>query len=807
MALLVCLSVQPDVAEAQVIRAFSERVSFNSPGSFVMIGNVLATCDVNQVTTPSCADVQSGAAVGNNGGRNFVFVDVDSDGATTNSSSADLTLPDGASVLYAGLYWGARSATTAGTDTILMQVPGGSYQTITSSQTEQLPIGDSYQSFADVTTQVQGAGEGTYFVADITADLPVDSLGSYAGWSLVVLYEDPSERFRRITLFDGAVAVDGVDDVQTTVSGIQTPLSGDVEAIIGAVVWEGDDQFVGDQLLVQNPGTPPPALVPVSNGLNPQDNWWNSSITFFDPVAENVARFSAKNPDFVNQMALDVDYDETVNLFANNQTSVDLGFTTNGDVFYPHALVFAIDVSSPQLALVGQVLSGEPYSAVGDIVTFQFTATNTGDIDAINAQIALTPMLGNFSCTPSQPFTLTPQSGNSLVCTGEYTVTQADLDSGSISVDGLVTSTDANMRSFEARATVPAQAAPEIEVTPGPMVGVDFGTVLVSSGLTTQTVTVDNVGGATLDLTSISVTGAGFSLENNGCGTTLEPTDPPCTLTIGFTPGGTAGSPTGTLNIQSNDSDEGNLDIPLAATVIDGTLTAVGVDFGTLTVNQTGTGTVVVTNTGTSSLVITGLTGTGALAPFSVVDDRCTGQTVAAVNGTCEIDVSLVSGAAGTFTDSFGIDSDVGGSATADLTGVVNAISANDADVGTLPPDTQGTDTITVTNNGSSSVVITGLGTPTAPFTVVDDGCTGQTLAADGGTCDIVIGLISSMLDTYTGTLDIISDTGGTITANLAGLVANQDPIGIPTLSQWSMMIMAAFLALTAMLGLRRQQS
>ena len=44
----------------------------------------------------------------------MTWVDVDGDPATFDSSSADLTLPAGASVLFAGLYYGGRLAAGSG---------------------------------------------------------------------------------------------------------------------------------------------------------------------------------------------------------------------------------------------------------------------------------------------------------------------------------------------------------------------------------------------------------------------------------------------------------------------------------------------------------------------------------------------------------------------------------------------------------------------------------------------------------------------------------------------------------------------
>ena len=46
----------------------------------------------------------------NNNDRTMTWIDADTDPATFNSSSADLALPAGASVLFAGLYYGGQLA-------------------------------------------------------------------------------------------------------------------------------------------------------------------------------------------------------------------------------------------------------------------------------------------------------------------------------------------------------------------------------------------------------------------------------------------------------------------------------------------------------------------------------------------------------------------------------------------------------------------------------------------------------------------------------------------------------------------------
>jgi hypothetical protein len=93
-------------------RDFAPRFSTNDTGNITIVGNTLMTC----AASATCTQAQAGTAVGanNNNNHTMVRIDQDTDPATTlDSTSANLTLPSGATVLFAGLYYGAE--TTAGT--------------------------------------------------------------------------------------------------------------------------------------------------------------------------------------------------------------------------------------------------------------------------------------------------------------------------------------------------------------------------------------------------------------------------------------------------------------------------------------------------------------------------------------------------------------------------------------------------------------------------------------------------------------------------------------------------------------------
>lgn len=85
---------------------------------------------------------------------------------------------------------------------------------------------------------------------------------------------------------------------------------------------------------------------------------------------------------------------------------------------------------TPSIGLEKAITGGSPYDAVGDVVSYSYTVTNTGNI-TLTAPITVTDdRISRITC-PSLPGAGIPPLGT-YVCTASYTVTQADLDAGSV---------------------------------------------------------------------------------------------------------------------------------------------------------------------------------------------------------------------------------------------------------------------------------------------------------------------------------------------------------------------------------------
>lgn len=188
-------------------------------------------------------------------------------------SGAAVDLPDGAEILWAGLYW-------AGVDDdlplrVALAGPGGAWTELSAAEVTDTDPGA--QAFADVTALV--AGPGPYWLATDNHALPPrqclhgESKGNphcldrqWAGWSLTVVYAEPGAELREVAVYDGAPAADTAIDVR-----------GGGEVTVAHTLWGGSAYATGDELTVGGRGLGQPGRGRANGALNGPD-WYTFGV-------------------------------------------------------------------------------------------------------------------------------------------------------------------------------------------------------------------------------------------------------------------------------------------------------------------------------------------------------------------------------------------------------------------------------------------------------------------------------------------------------------------------------------------------
>lgn len=369
VVLLLPLFTPEPVAAAEVWRTqFDEAVY----GDVVVVGDSVLTCPTPEQAghhpkhpPQSCVDALgrkgSGPSALNNGHR-MMWNDVDGDATTFNSSSAELTIPAGATIAYAKLGW-AGSATCHDA----VDPPGTPRDPVVFNGTRVTPgefVIDSpddlshtdnafYSAEADVTRALTS---GTVTVGNVWAPQGFDCFG---GWSLTVVWKfagatAAAPAKRHVAVHGGHVRLPTRKPVLTTPIAPTHPAGGVVR--VGFTAYEGDWATDGDQMLV--------------NG---------TSIG-----GRNAFVSSAQGAAHLNNMSVDartVTLDE--NVLKPGTKSAELGFKRADDAFLVQSVAWSFPL--PELTLA--VAPEEPAAHAKDVVTQTATITNAGDAPAADVTV------------------------------------------------------------------------------------------------------------------------------------------------------------------------------------------------------------------------------------------------------------------------------------------------------------------------------------------------------------------------------------------------------------------------------------
>ena len=340
----------------------------------------------------------------------------------------------------------ARKQGNADFRNIKFKVPGGSYVNVTptdviydgyanTATNQQRDIDDidgdgnrkefiasddvPYVCYADVTDLIdQNTVNGDYFVADMNATIgrTNGANGAAGGWTLVVIYENPSESAKMISTIDGLVEIYDGGEKNYTFSGFQTlPGAQPVKASYGIAALEGDRGLGGDRLLLQGIDGNYNQLGNEANirGVNPYTNFFNSSIS------KNHQYVTNRNPNSENTLGFDIDLFELDNpgntLLGNDQTEANFKLRTNSDVYRVFFNAFAVEIVEPELQIIKNIYTTDGLNignSENDVVTpgqsliFELEISNIGNEEFLDGSVRVTEILpdnidfGNITSVP-----------------------------------------------------------------------------------------------------------------------------------------------------------------------------------------------------------------------------------------------------------------------------------------------------------------------------------------------------------------------------------------------------------------------
>jgi uncharacterized repeat protein (TIGR01451 family) len=397
---------------SQVIQAFNPVISVTQKGDITFAANSITQCTgAGSACTNGRAEVPP-AGLTHNQTTGITIGYIDNDGGTgigaqtfsSSSSTLDMGGVLGCGVIYAYLTWGGF--VTTGTvnytkrDSVYFQVPGGSsYNKLKADLLvdNTAPYNRTYHCYKDVTSLVKAAGPGIYTTGNVVA--ATGGNNQFAGWTLVVLYSDPTKSLKNLTIFRGLAGVSGTSSVQFNISGFFTPPTpAPVNVKLGFVAYDGDravpnaynSGLAGDSLKFNG--------VAVSNGKNPASDIFNSTIT------NNNAEY-VRTPAYTNTLGYDADIitlaNGTYSYLGNSASSATLRMSSGGETILADIVTTAIDVFEPEMRFDKTFvnLSGNNPAQLGDLLEYTLTVYNKGS-DPADSLTVIDSLYGALNYVP-----------------------------------------------------------------------------------------------------------------------------------------------------------------------------------------------------------------------------------------------------------------------------------------------------------------------------------------------------------------------------------------------------------------------
>ncbi|MBU8579246.1 DUF11 domain-containing protein [Brevibacterium luteolum] len=406
-------------AEAKPITPMSQRYNATVNGDFLMVGNGALECDKTKPTwrtDANCTGLHGGSA--SNSPNDYLWMkNSDNGGADmgANSSSASVTVPAGAKVVKAQLYWSGNTgyvngvagvrctANARGTLPNWVASEGSPQSTrprisVAGSAPASVDVGrytqesnadlgsngiQYYSASADVTAQFANVPTGSAQTVTVGNLWSVQGYGCYTGWSLAVVYDfgtfvpgNAAAAARTVILYDGHVRKQpGEQSENVTFDGFTAQGPG---ARAGFTLYEGDRSIDGDTATYRTSSSATQREIPNSYGET-------GNIGVSRAVgSQSYREYTGSNP-FVNA---NVDVVNTpLSGVTQGDTSATVSLSTRGDSYLLQNTIFSVPTGAVRIDKSYNGTDDTQTIKQGERPSYTITVTNSGSVALNNVRV------------------------------------------------------------------------------------------------------------------------------------------------------------------------------------------------------------------------------------------------------------------------------------------------------------------------------------------------------------------------------------------------------------------------------------
>lgn len=225
-----------------------------------------------------------------------------------------------------------------------------------------------FSAFADITEQIKNTGNGTYTLSEFDVSSIIDNYcpnaTNFAGWSILLVYQNDSLPLNQINIYDGLQHVP--DELTIQLNNLN--VIDNQDAKIGFLAWEGDVALsVNESLLINGNLISNPPLNPGNNAFNGTNSFTNQS----------------------NLYNMDMDFYTIQDNIDIGDTSASVQLTSGQDFVMINTIITKLNSQLPDAIITIDNYEITSCDNIGIKVNLTVSNTNSTDVLPANTEISI----------------------------------------------------------------------------------------------------------------------------------------------------------------------------------------------------------------------------------------------------------------------------------------------------------------------------------------------------------------------------------------------------------------------------------